>query len=101
MDCMRTPISTLNLEIKVFITLSKIQKRLKTSSSEICLHYYGGESFSITDAVVPASFSGYAATANISSNTKPSDLHDIVCELVEEVVSEYRKFEMKRFSIVA
>ncbi|MBF2019292.1 MAG: hypothetical protein IGR93_04020 [Hydrococcus sp. C42_A2020_068] len=95
---MRMPIDTLDLKIKVFVTLSKIQKRLKTASSEICLHYYGGESFSITDRI-PTSFFGYVAKADITSHTKPSELYAIVCQLVEKVVGEYSEYELDRFSL--
>jgi hypothetical protein len=84
---MRREIDTLNLKIKVFVTLSKIQKRLKSFSSAICLQYYDGESFSLTDTI-PMSFTGYIAITNITCNTKPSELYEIVSQLVEKVVSE-------------
>ncbi|MCU0534704.1 MAG: hypothetical protein MUD14_12495 [Hydrococcus sp. Prado102] len=95
---MRKPIEMLNLKIKVFVTLSKIQKRLKNFSSAVCLQYYGGESFTITDTI-PMSFDGYIAIANITNNTKPSDLYDIVTQLVEQVVLEYHGVKSDRFSV--
>jgi hypothetical protein len=95
---MRKPVEMLNLKIKVFITLSKIQKRLKNFSSAVCLQYYGGESFTITDTI-PMSFDGYMAIANITNNTTPSELYEIVTQLVEQVVLEYHGVKSDRFSV--
>jgi hypothetical protein len=84
-------IDTLDLKLKVFVQLSKIQKQL-TTSSKIYFSYYGDGKFSLADIKPTFCYSNFAI-ATIAQNTKPYELYTIVESLVDNAICKFIKLK--------